>query len=361
MAKQPKSAQSNAVLSVSMLSYNRSIQISEAVMNTVLQNGEVQPIHVFEKDILGQTYSFKTSKIKPTDGTVAYNNPQVIDFAIAGKDAKQLEIAFSVKVLGEAMQPNLCSKTETYKALTGAAVKFAENGGFKTLAERYIWNIANARFAHRNRVVTENPRVTVTFDGKQITFNSEAVSLRSFDADQVMQSVTSGVEHYEGFVTRFADALGNVSGYFGFDVQFLGDIKEFEEVFPSQEFARDDAKAKRNGFEKARFLARIGNNNHASIHSQKIGNAIRTIDEFHGNDDFGAIVVNAYGGDRQSNKVLRYDEKTSDSKNFYEIMISDEPVSGDVTDNNLFFFANLVRGGVYGNVAKDENKKEAQA
>jgi hypothetical protein len=68
------------------------------------------------------------------------------------------------------------------------------------------------------------------------------------------------------------------------------------EVWPSQEFVEETQK-KRNGREISRVLAARESRadgipvRYGYMHSQKIGNAIRTIDEWHGNAVFGAIPV----------------------------------------------------------------------
>src|SRR5699024_6623032 len=65
---------------------------------------------------------------------------------------------------------------ENYRRL---ASLYAEKGGFGELARLFLWNIANARFAWRNRFLADEMRVRVSFDGGKITFDPGRLGLEA--------------------------------------------------------------------------------------------------------------------------------------------------------------------------------------
>ena len=97
----------------------------------------------------------------------------------------------------------------------------------------------------------------------------------------------------------------------------------------------------------------------ASMHSQKIGAALRHIDIWHGSETHrGAIAVNPYGGVQETSEVLR---APATKKSFYDIRakatdvlvdIENAKNAADISPNAHFLMANLVRGGVFGSSSK---------
>ena len=137
-----------------------------------------------------------------------------------------------------------------------------------------------------------------------------------------------------------------------------------QEVFPSQEYVREE-KANNNlsrVFAKLPTLFANRQIQQASMHSQKIGAALRHIDIWHGDDAYDAIAVNPYGGVQETGAVLR-NPKTK--KSFYDIRAGADALlrgvkaaerANDLSGDVHFVMANLVRGGVFG-----ASKKKAEA
>jgi CRISPR-associated protein Csy3 len=113
-------------------------------------------------------------------------------------------------------------------------------------------------------------------------------------------------------------------------------------VFPSQELILDRGKG-----DKSRTLYCV--NKTAGIHSQKLGNAIRTVDTWYPDDsdeDMGPIAVEPYGSVTTQGKAYRQPKQNAD---FYSLLdrwvLKDEaPDAG----NQHFVIATLIRGGVFG-------------
>ena len=113
-----------------------------------------------------------------------------------------------------------------------------------------------------------------------------------------------------------------------------------QEVFPSQELILDNAKTS-----KSKTLYTVSNI--AGMHSQKVGNALRSIDNWYaGADDNGPIPVEPYGSVTTQGKAYR---KPTDKVDFYSLLDNwllrdKEPTP----EQQHFVMATLIRGGVFG-------------
>jgi len=340
-----------------MLAYSRSLQISEGVFFGM--RGETSiPVQVLEKGVRGQT----SNDLKPgKEKDAANSNIQTIEFAVLPQGCNAVRLNFSVRVLPMTRKPHACDDTvvgETYIEFTK---EYARAGGFNTLAELYAWNIANARFAWRNRFQTDKSRVKVTFSTETIVFDPSVLSL-----DQVAdreQMAFSLVEGDRGALDRFIDgvARGLTEKPFVFDVSWDADMKPGQEIFPSQEYIREEVGKTKSDLSRvyAKQPSVFGSDgaNQASMHSQKIGAALRHIDIWHGDDNYGPILVNPYGGVQETSAVLRKPRSNS----FFDIRKNAEDVlasvriaqsASDIPGHVHFMMANLVRGGVFGSFSK---------
>lgn len=129
-----------------------------------------------------------------------------------------------------------------------------------------------------------------------------------------------------------------------------------QEVFPSQEYVRDAKKDDQLSRIYAKLPTRLGERTigQASMHSQKIGAALRHIDIWHGSaTHHAAIAVNPYGGVQETSDVLR---NPKSKKSFYDLRAKAQPLldaveaaegPADLSGDIHFVMANLVRGGVF--------------
>jgi len=356
MAK-PKTADALS-FETGMLSYARSLQISEGVFFGV--NGEKPiPVEVLEKGVRGQT----SNDLKPgKEKEAANSNIQTVEFAALPQGCTAVELDFSVRVLRNAMRPHACGSTTVGRTYAELASEYARVGGFTTLAELYTWNIANARFAWRNLFQVDSSVVRVTFADEKIGFDPSILSLRKeANRDELAAAM---VEGDRAALNRFVD--GMVRGLttevpFWFKVTWIGDMSPGQEIFPSQEYVRDanrDEKLSRVYAKMRKVLGTGREIGQASMHSQKIGAALRHIDIWHGDEEYGPIAVNPYGGVQETAAVLR-DPKSKSS--FYDIRKNAEDVlaavrgaqsASDIPGSIHFMMANLVRGGVFGSSSK---------
>jgi CRISPR-associated protein Csy3 len=118
-----------------------------------------------------------------------------------------------------------------------------------------------------------------------------------------------------------------------------------QEVYPSQELILDRGRG-----DKSKTLYTV--NKVAGIHSQKLGNAIRTINTWHPEvAELGPIAVETYGAITTLGKACR---KPADKKDFYSLL--DNWLLKDKApelEQQHFVMATLIRGGVFGDSGKE--------
>ena len=290
----------------------------------------------------------KTKDADPAKLDAAIQNPnlQTVDVAALPADADTLKVTFTLRVLGGAGTPSACNGAD-YQARLLATVKgYVEAQGFGVLARRYAANLANGRFLWRNRVGAEQVEVQVAHlvggqPATSWTFDALSLSLRSFDAVPADQAAA-----LEAVGALIVEGLAG-SRHVLLQVTAFVRIGAGQEVFPSQELILDKEKAG-----KSKTLYTVGGI--AGMHSQKIGNALRTIDTWYPDfapDQIGPIAVEPYGSVTTLGSACRPPVKKAD---FYTLLdtwlLKDQAPS---VDNQHFVMATLVRGGVFGDAGKD--------
>lgn len=335
-----------------MLAYARSLQITEGLFfATCSDHGQTRrtPIEILEKGVRGQ--SSEAGAKNP-----GKSNPQSVEFAVIPQGHNGVELEFAIRVMPLAMKPHACGNTDVGEAYRQFAERYRNAGGFRKLAELYVWNIANARFAWRNRYQSDSMTVKVCFAGLKIEFDPFKLSLETPDSiNDLRLAATAGQAHLEDLVEGFARGLSREA----FDVKVIwaADMNAGQEVFPSQEYIRTDKaeKAASRVYAKLPTFFAGSSMQQASMHSQKIGAALRHIDIWHGNSEYSAIAVNPYGGVQDTSAVLR-EPKTK--KSFYDLrkkagkLLDGVQDASQISGDAHFVMANLVRGGVFGSSSK---------
>lgn len=341
-------------LETGMLSFARSLQPSEGLFWGIRRDDPEfrQPIEVYEKGVRGQSSEFKTDN-------PGKSNPQVVEAAAVPLGCDGVALTFSMWIAPFSMEPWACGNAEVAGAYRKLARAYADKGGFQELARLFLWNIANGRFAWRNRFQSDDMRVVVEFDGRHIEFDPARLNLdKPASLAELEQAVLANDPGQRANVAALANwiAEGLAVEKRSLVITWRAAMREGEEVFPSQEYLRAELKeksasrvyAKLSRFRGAREVMQ------ASMHSQKIGAALRHIDIWYGEDEAGPIAVNPYGGVQQTGDVLR-DKGTG--KSFYdlrsraaELFAGIDAAAGveDLPGSVHFVMANLVRGGVFG-------------
>lgn len=363
----------------SFLNYTRSISPSEGILAGLTAGGDVIPVQVVEKGIRGSISSYsnvyKPNGASDSDKNIAKRldpenpNLQRIDVAFLPVEADRLRTSFSVVFQANALAPAGCNDSEMQRRLREIAQKYAVLGGFHHLAERYTWNLVNCRALWRNRYAAEK-KVTITVGGKSDAATKESWT---FDGDNIPSSTFPGADEMpEGFAEVAAlvgDALAGRTPPLFLDVEVVGLMPPGTEVYPSQEFmgnggGRGTGKDKVNRvLSSTPTIFRGEPIRQATLHTQKIGNAIRTIDEWHGQvDEFGATPVEAYGYLQSRSIALRLPNSPTGAPDIYKVLIGldevDQALDGagsaaDLPGTVHYLIAVLIRGGVFSGSKKD--------
>ncbi|KLV03799.1 CRISPR-associated protein Cas5 [Photobacterium aquae] len=319
----------------SVLAFESKLACSDAVMfsgnwENRHNKADWTAIQVTEKSVRGTISNrLKGAKASKIDAEVEKANLQTVDNAALPFDADTLKITFTLRVLGDLAQPSTCNNPEYQATLAEHIKTYVQENGFKELAKRYATNLANGRFLWRNRVGAEQIEVHVSHHDQQWIFDALALSLKSFSHDcNKLAEITSVIE--QGLLGEKATLL-TIDAF----VQLGG----AQTVFPSQELVMN------GGDKKSKYLYQLGGQ--AAMHSQKIGNAVRTIDTWYPQgDEFGPIAIEPYGS--VTNRGVAY-RKPKDKTDFYTIldnwMIKDK--TPELSEQH-YLMAMLIRGGVFG-------------
>jgi len=341
----------NTLKTASVLAFERKLDPSDAQLFAgnwaERDNAEAwSPIPVREKSVRGTISNrLKTKDQDPAKLDAAIENPnlQTVDVAALSPDADTLQVRFTLRVLGGTGTPSACNNADYQTKLLGTVKAYADANGFGELARRYAHNLANGRFLWRNRVGAEQVEIRVqhmvqgvpasswTFDGLQL-------SLRDFHAPE------AAAQNLQALAALIAQGLAGQSHVL-LHITAFARLGAAQEVYPSQELILDKGSSK-----KSKTLYHV--QGIAGIHSQKLGNALRTIDTWHPDvAELGPIAVEPYGSVTTLGKACR---KPTDKLDFYNLLdgwlLKDKVPE---LEQQHFVMATLVRGGVFGDAGKD--------
>lgn len=265
-------------------------------------------------------------------------NLQKVDACALGENQDTLNVVFTLKVLGGIEQPSACNNETFLNSYQTVAKKYITEHGFNELAKRYALNIANARFLWRNRVGAEKVEVVVTINEQEsITFNAFDYALHDFE------NVDSKVQ---GLADQIAQALRGEKAYLLIKIEAYALVGKAQEVYPSEELVLDKGKG-----DKSKILYQV--NDVAAMHSQKVGNALRTIDTWYPafDEKKTAIAIEPYGAVTNLGKAYRTPKEKQDFFSLFDKYALGESLEN--IDQEHYVMAVLVRGGVFGQSSKD--------
>ncbi|MGJ8521951.1 CRISPR-associated protein Csy3 [Carnimonas sp. R-84981] len=273
------------------------------------------------------------------DAQIENPNLQTVDVATLPHEADTLAVHFTLRVLAGAGHPSACNESAYQEKLLETITEYVSTHGFGELAHRYAQNLANARFLWRNRIGAEAVEVVVSQvrEGaaeQQWTFNALDYSLRTFEGDAKTQELGQAIE----------SALSGNS-YLLLDVVAFARVGAGQEVFPSQELILERSRG-----DKSKTLYSIGDAHIAAIHSQKLGNALRTVDTWYPSlddgRDLGPIAVEPYGSVTTQGAAYRQPRDKMDFYNLLDNWLLKDKVPP--IEQQHFVMATLIRGGVFG-------------
>lgn len=340
----------NELKTASVLAFERKLDPSDALFFagswlTRGSSGDWQPVKIREKSVRGTISNrLKTKEQDPAklDVVIENPNPQTVDVAALPPHADTLKVEFTLRVLPGAGKPSAANNAAYEAKLLHTVQGYVQANGFDELARRYATNLANGRFLWRNRIGAEQVEVQVShlIDGEPAstwTFDALAMSLRNFD---VPADITADV----GGVSKLLAAGLAGERHVLLRVTAYARVGAGQEVFPSQELILDRSRGS-----KSKTLYAVGDADKAvaAIHSQKIGNALRSIDTWYpGAEDNGPIAVEPYGSVTTQGKAWRQPKEKNDFYNLLDGWILKDKVPE--LEQQHFVIATLIRGGVFG-------------
>ena len=329
----------------SVLAFDRNLEPSDALMwsgnwqdISVSNKDAWQAIELFERRNRAVKSNFKKEVLENEEELqkqVAEANLSWGDDAALSYQHDTLKLSFSLRIVAGIDQPSVCNDIEFAQAFSEKVGHYLQEG-LDELANRYAYNIANGRFLWRNRIDAQAIKVVVTKPSlaTALEFNSDDFSLQKTTAEnhnisQLAQLIKLGL-------------LGENKTLL--TINAFVQLGQGQRVWPSQEMVLNSPKG-----EKSRHLFAIMDSGKrlAAMHSEKIGNALRTIDDWY--PDFEnvmqPIAIEAYGSVTQKGKAYRSNK--TDFKTLLLKWLNDKETT---QDQQHFVVAMLIRGGVFGEV-----------
>ena len=340
-----------ALKTATVLAFERKLDPSDALFHAGKWNekdtsSSWRAIAIQEKSVRGTISNRLKAKDQDPlklDAAIQKPNLQTVDVAMLPANADTLKVHFTLRVLPGAGKPSACNNMAYQQKLEATVTGWRQRQGFGELAKRYAFNLANARFLWRNRIGAEQIEVRVAHlvDGKPQspwTFDALSLSLRDFDMGSKAADISALAKIIESGLEGKQYVLLEITAFVR--------IGNGQEVFPSQELILDRGRG-----DKSKTLYQV--DKVAAIHSQKIGNAIRTIDTWYPETDgqsaatLGPIAIEPYGSVTTLGKAFR--APANNKRDFYNLL--DNWVLKDKApdeDDQNYVIAVLIRGGVFG-------------
>lgn len=335
-----------ALKTASVLAFERKLDPSDGLFfsgswGEISNSKSWQPINIREKSVRGTISNrLKAKDADPAklDAAIQSPNLQTIDIASLPPDCDTLNVQFSLRILSGIGIPSACNDSDYQAKVVETVNGYLRNTGVSELARRYAYNLANGRFLWRNRIGAEQVEVKISHQQKgqavkTFVFDALGLSLRNFDApnNSDLQELAKLIE---AGLKGDTNVLLSISAFVR--------VGQGQEIFPSQELILDKGRGKGS---KSRTLYSVSGI--AAMHSQKIGNAIRTIDTWYqGAQEYGPIAVEPYGSVTTLGSAFRQPKEKMD---FYTLLdnwiISDKEPS---LENQHYVIATIIRGGVFG-------------
>lgn len=328
-----------------VLAFEKKLVPSDGYMyGTSWENREKEiPLKLQEKSVRGTI----SNRLKPAiqndpiklNAEVEKANLQTVDVCALQAEHDTLKLHFTLKILGGVERPSACNNSAFNQSYRTATTDYIHREGFRELARRYALNIANARFLWRNRLGAENIEVQVK------ALNKDSQASWKFDATQfTTRNFDIADDQVNSLAERIAKALSSENDFLMLDITCFAAVGKAQEVYPSEELVMDKGKGK-----KSKILYSV--NGSAAMHSQKIGNALRSIDTWYpefGDPETsaGPIAIEPYGAVTNLGKAYRTPKDKQDFYTLFDKFARGEKLSR--IEDEHYVMAVLVRGGVFG-------------
>lgn len=338
----------------SMLAYQGSLRPGAAYYHAILENGSKVPVQVERTKGKGTMANYKEAKAAENPENIGRPNIQEFDVAILPPQTEFFEIGFALSVSPGAMKPYNSNDIGVANALKTLTADYAAKGGMRYLAKLYLSNILSGNWLWRNAQQFESGEITVGYkvDGEKKLFTSKltGTGAQGSAPDDLIDVVANALSG--GLRVALLHVSAKLEAFPGL------------EVYPSQEFKNDDQKDNVSRvFSSVQVAPGV---NQASMHPQKIGNALRRIDTWYtplAGFDGAPLAVEPLGVDA-SNQVAHRATQKEDFYTLvegkYDLLMASIATAGsaeDITGDVHYVISVLVRGGVFSGDKKPEKVK----
>lgn len=361
----------------SNLSYARGVELSEGIMSGVragvgfkgvadvfdaaVKTFVKAPVEVGATTIRGTiaNYDAKSPADRVDMGAKSINNANIalVEQALLPADADLLMIEFTARFNANNKKPQMHNSASFVGQVARFLDAYEAHGGYQELAVRYFLRMASGSWMWRNRD-GENLEVRIASDDGVVVFKEGDLDLRGARSEKIEAIVEVDQRaRAQKMIDKIAAALSGKASMASFHVSGIVRLGFGSQVYPSQEFSTDSTQAVA-GEKPTKILSKIYDTQRrlvATMHARKLGNAIRTIDTWHGLAGVGAIAVEMYGANTQQSVAHRIGAG-KDDKDFYTLFkdveaLADElsaPASAGIRGDHHYVVACLIRGGVFG-------------
>ena len=335
----------------SVLAFEKKLVPSDGFMYGTTWNQRKEkatPLPIIEKSVRGTISNRLKKNIAndpaKLDAEVEKPNLQTVDSCSLNDNRDTLKLYFTLKILSGVQTPSTCNSETFSKSYKKWIKKYIEKYGFEELSLRYMTNIANARFLWRNRVGAEKIEVLVEILNedmkKEYLFDAKNISIKDFDSEN---------KDLKKIAQEIAKTLAGKKEFLLLNITTFAKVGKSQEVYPSEELVMDKGKGK-----KSKILYSV--NEQAALHSQKIGNALRTIDTWYPNfldSGIGPIAIEPYGSVTNRGTAYRNPTNKEDFYTLFDGYFSDKSKKDLNEQQWHYLMAVLVRGGVFGESGKE--------
>ncbi len=328
----------------SVLAFERKLDISDAFFwqfDSAADKADKRLVGITPKSVRGTISNRMKAAIAndpaKLDAEIEKPNLQTVDVAALDHDCDTLLVKWSCKVLPFTGKPSVCNDQDYQSKLMEVVKGYLSTHGVGELAKRYAANIVNARWLWRNRLNADSIKVTVSLtstgdDAVAVIDNAKQLSLNDFDlTNQNLDTLVKKIELGLG-----SDKL--VILYISAEVK----MGYGQEVYPSQELILDTGNNKSKVLYQKKGIA--------GMHSQKISNAIRTVDTWYPDAQF-PIAAEPYGAVTTLGTAFRQPKPKQDFYSLFDnwVLKDEEPSQ----EQQHYMMAVLIRGGVFGASGKE--------
>lgn len=338
VTKKPKKSKKNNETTVKkekpakkIFSVERAINVSRGIMYQTSFKDRAsfkEDLGIGNRKGIGTQNNFD-AKVTPEEIEKKVSQAQIFeaDYCYLHNNNDTLILKYNVKFLPLTQRVSRINGIENKNEIVDLIHEYIGSHSMRELSIRYVNNIVNARGLWRNRGCAVEIETRIFADNDKIyTFDSKAFSIREFtyDNDDICE------------LAQMAEAaLTGNREMFSIDVIHYARLGFGHEVYPSQEFIDGGS---------AKTLFKIGNN--AGIHSEKLGNAIRTIDTWYPDfDKYGMpIAISPYGAAKLVEAAFRRERKYALS-GIFDVKVNEKK---EISENEFsFLIANFIRGGFF--------------